>query len=143
MRRSTAAGVLVTAVLTLGTTGTANAADVYNCPNFTYQEEAQAVYEQDRSDPNGLDDDDDGVACETLPRRGSAAAPTANTNTGSDTTSGSTSSQVSTRPVGAVAAGDGSASEDGSVLPFVLGGAALAAAGGAAVAARRSARTSA
>jgi hypothetical protein len=143
--RRTAAGVLVTAVLTLATTGTAHAADVYNCDDFTYQEEAQAVYDQDTSDPNGLDDNDDDVACESLPRRGSAAAPTAGTGTssGNTGTSGSSNSQVTTRPAGAVAAGDGSASEDGSVLPFVLGGAALAAAGGAAVAARRSARASA
>ena len=143
MRTTTAAaGVLLTAVLSLGFAGTANAADVYNCSNFTYQEDAQAVYDQDTSDPNGLDDDDDNEACDTLPRRGSAAAPTGSTGTTSGS-NGGTGSQVSTRPVGAVAAGDGSASEDGSALPFVLGGAALAAAGGAAVAARRSARTSA
>lgn len=129
-RTTTAAGVLVTAVLTFGLTGTANAADL-NCANFTYQEDAQAVYDQNTSDPNGLDgDDNDGLACESLPRRGTAAASTGGT-------------QITARPAGAVAAGDGSASEDGSALPFVLGGAALAAAGGAAVAARRSARTSA
>ena len=38
--------------------------------DFTYQEDAQAVYDQDPSDPNGLDgNDNDGVACEMLPHR--------------------------------------------------------------------------
>ena len=145
--RRTAAGVFVAAVLTLATAGTANAADVYNCPDFTYQEDAQAVYDQDTSDPNGLDgEDNDGQACKSLPRRGSAAAPAASTGTTSSSAAGTGttgSSQVSTRPAGAVAAGDGSASESSSVLQFVLGGAALAAAGGAGVAARRSSRASA
>lgn len=29
--------------------------DLYNCTDFQYQEDAQAVYNQDTSDPNGLD----------------------------------------------------------------------------------------
>ena len=51
--------------------------DLYDCPDFEYQEDAQAVYDQDPSDPHGLDgppvegfDGDPGVACEELPRRG-------------------------------------------------------------------------
>lgn len=55
-------------------------ADRYNCTppgrDFTYQEEAQAVYDQDPSDPYGLDgpigptpDGIPGVACENLPHR--------------------------------------------------------------------------
>ena len=49
--------------------GTAHAygANIYNCSDFSYQEEAQAVYDQDTSDPNRLDGDGDGVACEALP----------------------------------------------------------------------------
>jgi hypothetical protein len=129
--RRTAAGVLVTAVLTLGTAGTANAATDRDCPDFASQAAAQAAFDDVAGDPERLDADNDGIACENE----DYAA------TGSAATSGS--SQVTTRPAGAVAAGDGSASEDGSVLPFVLGGAALAAAGGAAVAARRSSRASA
>ena len=132
--RRTAAGVLVTAVLTLGTTGTANAATDRDCPDFASQAAAQAAFDAVPGDPERLDADNDGIACEdqayaAAPAGSSAATPS--------------SSQVTTRPAGAVAAGDGSASEDGSVLPFVLGGAALAAAGGAVVAARRSARASA
>jgi Excalibur calcium-binding domain len=187
MRRTTAAaGVLVTAVLSLGFTGTANAADL-NCGDFATQAEAQAVLVADPSDPNNLDGNDDGQACEdhTYAPASSTSDQTASatdrdcpdfasqadaqaafaavpgdperldadndgqacedyTYAAASATNASTGgSQVSTRPVGAVAAGDGSASEGGSALPYVLGGAALAAAGGAAVAARRTARTTA
>lgn len=38
----------------------------YNCKHFEYQWQAQAVLEADRSDPNWLDGDSDGVACEHL-----------------------------------------------------------------------------
>ena len=44
-----------------------------NCDDFTYQEEAQAVLDADPSDPNGLDGDNDGIACESLPSSGVAA----------------------------------------------------------------------
>ena len=134
-RTTTAAGVLVTAVLTFGITGTANAATDRDCPDFASQAAAQAAFDAIPGDPERLDADDDGIACED---QAYAAAPAP-----SSAAATPSSSQVTTRPAGAVAAGDGSASEDGSVLPFVLGGAALAAAGGAAVAARRSARASA
>jgi hypothetical protein len=43
--------------------------DELDCSDFTYQEDAQDVYNADPSDPNMLDDDGDGVACETLPSR--------------------------------------------------------------------------
>ena len=46
-------------------------ADLYDCSDFTTQEEAQAIFDQDTSDPYGLDEDDpspdDGIACEALP----------------------------------------------------------------------------
>jgi hypothetical protein len=41
-----------------------------NCSDFQFQEDAQAVLDQDPSDPNNLDANNDGVACESLPRRG-------------------------------------------------------------------------
>ncbi len=44
----------------------ADAADEFDCIDFATQEEAQAVYDLDPSDPNGLDPDFDGVACEEL-----------------------------------------------------------------------------
>ena len=137
MRRSTtaAAGVFITAALSFGFSGTASAADL-NCSDFATQEQAQAVYTQDPSDPNDLDRDNDGIACESSPSGGSGV-------TEDDTTMGTTP-QVSNTPAGAVAAGDGSSVADQSgSLPYVLGGVALTAAGGAAFAARRSSRTSA
>jgi hypothetical protein len=147
MRRRTtaAAGVLATAALSFGFSGTAHAADTYNCGHFTYQEDAQAEYDKDPSDPHGLDgpvgsafSGVQGVACEDLPSRGTTSTSSAVTAT---TTPSTTGSQVSTRPAGAVAAGDGSsAGEDAGALPYVLGGVALTAAGGAAFAARRSSR---
>lgn len=58
-------------------TPTAQAQDLYNCPDFQFQEDAQAVYNQDRSDPYGLDGPPGeasagapGIACEELPSRG-------------------------------------------------------------------------
>lgn len=41
-----------------------------DCADFATQEEAQAVFDEDPSDPNGLDADSDGIACETLPSGG-------------------------------------------------------------------------
>jgi hypothetical protein len=48
------------------------AGDTLNCSDFSTQAEAQAVLDRDRSDPNGLDGDGDGIACESL-----AAGPAA------------------------------------------------------------------
>jgi hypothetical protein len=54
--------------------------DVYDCADFQYQEDAQAVYNQDTSDPYGLDGlpgepyaGQQGVACEVLPSRGASS----------------------------------------------------------------------
>ncbi|GHF21811.1 hypothetical protein GCM10017786_64900 [Amycolatopsis deserti] len=41
----------------------------YNCSDFEYQEDAQAILDQDRSDPHDLDRDNDGIACEDLPHK--------------------------------------------------------------------------
>jgi hypothetical protein len=38
-----------------------------DCASFATQEEAQRVLKQNRSEPNYLDGDGDGVACEDLP----------------------------------------------------------------------------
>jgi hypothetical protein len=63
--------VTVTQFVT-GSSGGASAAatqgaDTLNCTDFTTQEQAQAVFNRDRSDPNNLDGDNDGIACENLP----------------------------------------------------------------------------
>lgn len=39
----------------------------YNCSDFKTQDEAQAVLDADPSDPSGLDRNNDGKACESLP----------------------------------------------------------------------------
>lgn len=129
MRRRTAAaaGVLITAALSFGFSGTAQAAVDRDCPDFASQAEAQAAYDAVPGDPERLDADDDGQACEE--------------HTYGPSSSTSETTQVGSRPAGAVAAGDGSASGDeAGALPYVLGGVALTAAGGAAFAARRSSR---
>lgn len=41
--------------------------DAYNCPAFATQADAQAVLRADPTDPNRLDADLDGIACETRP----------------------------------------------------------------------------
>jgi hypothetical protein len=43
-----------------------------NCVDFPWQEIAQEEFNRDSSDPHDLDADNDGVACEELPRSGSA-----------------------------------------------------------------------
>ena len=135
MRRRTtaAAGVLAAAALSLGSPGPAGAADL-DCSDFATQAEAQAALIAAPSDPNGLDADDDGTACETLPGAAGAAAV-------SEDRTVLGSAQVGTRPTGAVAAGDGSAAAgESSALPYAVGGLAFAGAAGAAVAARRASR---
>ena len=47
--------------------GSAVAQDDLDCEDFDSQEEAQAELDRDPSDPNNLDADNDGEACETYP----------------------------------------------------------------------------
>ena len=69
----------VTALLVLS--GTAHAVD-QNCSDFAYQEDAQAALDANPDDPDNLDSNDDGVACETRPHR-----PTSGTSSDAGTTS--------------------------------------------------------
>ena len=48
-----------------------SAGDPFDCADFDTQEEAQAEYDSDPSDPSGLDADSDGIACEELGDGGS------------------------------------------------------------------------
>src|SRR5215211_4211936 len=57
--------------------------DLYDCPDFTTQPEAQAQLLP--GDPYDLDRDGDGMACDTLP-----GGPTTGTTTGGITTGGTT-----------------------------------------------------
>jgi hypothetical protein len=49
--------------------------DDQNCSDFRYQEDAQAHLNADRSDPDNLDADNDGIACEDNARRATVAPP--------------------------------------------------------------------
>lgn len=62
------------------TVGSVAAQDLYDCDDFQFQEDAQAILDQNPSDPYGLDGvigptpgGIPGVACEDLPTRGGAA----------------------------------------------------------------------
>lgn len=71
-RRTGAIGTLIALAAILPLADPAHAQDL-DCGDFTYQEDAQAFFDTDPSDPHQLDEDpgpDDGVACEALPRRG-------------------------------------------------------------------------
>ena len=56
------------------TTSTSAPTDVVDCDDFATQPEAQAELDRDPTDPNRLDGDGDGVACEDLPSGTSAVA---------------------------------------------------------------------
>jgi hypothetical protein len=59
--------VVVLAISTFFVTAPVAAYNQYNCDDFSTQEEAQEEYESEYGDPNYLDGDDDGTACEALP----------------------------------------------------------------------------
>ena len=50
-----------------------------NCSNFQTQQQAQRVLDRDPSDPNGLDRNKNGVACESLPSASSSGSSGAST----------------------------------------------------------------
>ncbi|GAA2775177.1 excalibur calcium-binding domain-containing protein [Kitasatospora cinereorecta] len=110
-----------------------------DCANFATQEEAQAVLNADPSDPNNLDADHDGIACEDLPHAAaSSPAAAAAAGTAATTTApaaGGAAAAVAQVPAGAVAAGSGPA--DTRLLAAGLGGAAVVTAAGALVVRRR------
>jgi hypothetical protein len=78
-RRAAVAGIALAVGTLVPMAGTAYAQDL-DCRDFAFQEDAQAEFNRDRSDPHRLDEDrgtDDGIACEVLPRRSNAAVPVA------------------------------------------------------------------
>lgn len=121
-----------------------------DCPDFPSQQAAQAVLDADTSDPERLDRDDDGIACETYfgepepssapsPTREPGSAPTPPPTAGSGNGGDGGPAPVPT-PVGGVdAGGGGAAGEDG--FPVVTVGLAglgtLLTAGGVTVLVRR------
>jgi hypothetical protein len=64
--------VLLAVLAVLVGASSAYAQDEYDCEDFSTQQEAQATFSQDTSDPYGLEADNDGKACETLPSEATA-----------------------------------------------------------------------
>lgn len=78
--RTALTGAAVVILATGPLTGVAHARGDLDCADFVYQEDAQARFDLDRSDPDLLDEDqgpDDGIACEALPRRSDPVASVA------------------------------------------------------------------
>ncbi|MGC4974736.1 excalibur calcium-binding protein [Streptomyces sp. DT199] len=72
-RRTGAIGTLFAIAAIVPLADPAHARQDLDCRDFAFQEDAQAVFDADPSDPNRLDEDqgrDDGVACEALAHRG-------------------------------------------------------------------------
>jgi hypothetical protein len=84
------------AIVMFGGVASGAAQDEFDCPDFATQEQAQAKLNQDEGDPYGLDDDSDGIPCESLePSASSADDPNRNqqgpTGAASDSSSASLS----------------------------------------------------
>jgi hypothetical protein len=86
--------VLLAVLAVLVGASSAYAQDEYDCEDFSTQQEAQATFSQDTSDPYGLDEDpgaDDGKACEEL-----ASDPNASQGSSAPTQSSSASEGAAT-----------------------------------------------
>ncbi|WP_328337291.1 excalibur calcium-binding protein [Streptomyces violaceus] len=97
-RRTGVIGTLFAIAAIVPLADPAHARQDLDCRDFSFQEDAQAVFDADPSDPNRLDEDqgpDDGIACEVLPRRGVI----------SPTTSAGPSAPVTTTPTTAPSRG--------------------------------------
>lgn len=109
-RRTGALGTLFAIAAIVPPAHPAHARQDLDCRDFSFQEEAQAVFDADPSDPNRLDEDqgpDDGIACEALARRGVISPTTSPTTSPSPSagTSASPSAPVTGTPTGAPAQG--------------------------------------
>jgi len=103
-------------------------ANIYNCADFSTQEEAQSVLDADSSDPNRLDGDSDGIACESLPSE-SYSAPSGDYSpdvTASDTPQTNDNSSTGVSPsdsseaVTAATVGISPVSSQSSIDPLIL-----------------------
>ncbi|EOD58568.1 excalibur calcium-binding domain-containing protein [Amycolatopsis vancoresmycina] len=92
-----------------------------DCSDFQYQEEAQAVLDATPGDPNGLDRDKNGIACESLPHRPRPGTTTPTAKQPAPATAAKKpangTGQVKVKPVGGVATGGGEPEDD---VPGVL-----------------------
>ena len=125
--RTTAAAIVLGAVATLPLAGIASAQITdRDCEDFATQQEAQAAFDAGIGDPDRLDADDDGVACEWL------------VSSSSTTISG----QVRSVPQGGLDTGDGTTAEGGGSGVLVTGGMILVGGLAAAAIRRRTSRRS-
>ncbi|MEU0173512.1 excalibur calcium-binding protein [Streptomyces massasporeus] len=116
-RRTGALGTLFAIAAIVPLADPAHARQDLDCRDFAFQEDAQAAFDADPSDPNRLDEDqgrDDGVACEALARRGiidpttspPSSSPSASPSVSpSVSPSGSPSAPVTATPTGAPSQG--------------------------------------
>jgi hypothetical protein len=121
--RTIVVSTVVAAALCFPMAGVA-AAQNLDCDDFTSTAAAQNVLSSNTNDPNDLDTDNDGQACETLTNgryEDNTFRPTTPTK-GVDTGAGGTADLV-------VAADDTADDTSGPLLPLVVGGAVLAAGG--------------
>lgn len=133
--RSTIKGVLAAAIVATSLTfaGPA-AASGHNCSDYATQEEAQAAYNANPSDPEGLDRNNNGIACETRPKAGA----TPGTTTPGPKTPGTKTPGTKATPVGGVEAGFGGTADGDVNGPAGLAGiGTLLALGGAVMLRRR------
>ena len=115
--------VAAATLLAFGVTATpAYAADTLNCSDFATQQEAQATLNADKSDPNRLDGDNDGVACEALPS-GPRVSSGGTTTTKSTKSTATRKSQISSVPQGGTDAGGGSTASTENIGLLTTGGA--------------------
>jgi hypothetical protein len=122
---TTAAAAVLATAMSFPLAGVAAAQDK-DCANFQTQAEAQAEYNKDPRDPNNLDGDGDGIACEALPGQplGSAEHPAGGMETGAGGTA------------------EGGPDDSPELLVLGVAGGGVLAAGGVVLARRRSVRRS-
>jgi hypothetical protein len=99
--RRTAVAAVLTAGAALTFTGVASAQQDRDCPDFASQADAQAAFAARPGDPERLDADNDGIACESYFGEPVRATP-----------SSSGDQQVGIRPQGGVSTGDASTVAD-------------------------------
>jgi hypothetical protein len=84
-----ASGLAVAATVMATAPAVADESNDLDCSDFSSQSQAQNEYNSDPSDPNNLDRDGDGIACETAGGGGvSASAPQGGVRTGAGGTAG-------------------------------------------------------
>ena len=117
--RRTTVTVVLAAVAGLAIPGVASAQPDRDCPDFASQTDAQAALESRPGDPERLDADNDGVACESH-----FGEPVGTTRrSGGD-------QQVDTLPRGGVGTGDASTAVDPGTAPAPTAGTVPASAAG-------------